>query len=62
MSDFPRKRLLVELEAELRRTETALAVAQGDYEKAYTALWEYTSEHAGGPPRSIRLSPEITTH
>jgi hypothetical protein len=62
MSDSRRNKLLVELEAELRRTETALAVAQGDYEKAYTALWEYTSEHSGGPPREIRLSPEITMH
>ena len=62
MSDADRKKMLVGLEAEFRRAQTALAVAQADFEKAYTALWEYMNEHTDGPPRVLMFSPGITMH
>jgi hypothetical protein len=62
MSESERKKLLVELETEFRRAETALAVAQADFEKAYTAMWAYTNEHSGEPPRVLAFSPGITMH
>ncbi|MEJ0098660.1 MAG: hypothetical protein WDO12_02515, partial [Pseudomonadota bacterium] len=34
------------LETEMRRTATALAVAQADYEKAYTAMYDYMNQNA----------------
>lgn len=62
MSNHERKKLLVGLEAEYRRAETALAIAQADYEKAYTAMWEYMNEHGDGPRRALVFSPGITMH
>jgi hypothetical protein len=62
MSETERKRLLAELEAELRRTETALAVAEAEFEKAYAALCEYVNEHTEGPYRILSFSPGITMH
>lgn len=62
MSETDRKKLVVELEAELRRTSTALAVAQADYEKAYTAMYEYMNEHTDGPQRMLVFSDGITVH
>ena len=62
MRDAERKKLLVGLEAEYRRTETALAIAQADFENAYTALWSYMNEQSDGPRRVLALSPGITMH
>jgi hypothetical protein len=62
MSDTERKKLLVRLETEFRRSETALAIAQADYEKAYTAMWDYMNEHTQGPRRMLAFAPGITTH
>lgn len=62
MSESERKKLLVELETEFRRTETALAVAQAEFEKAYTALCEYINEHTEGPRRMVAFSPGVTMH
>ena len=62
MSESERKKLLVDLEADYRRTETALAVAQADFEKAYAALWSFMNDQADGPRRTITFSPEITMH
>jgi hypothetical protein len=62
MSETDRKKLVVELEAELRRTSTALAVAQADYEKAYTAMYEYMNEYTDGPQRMLVFSDGITVH
>jgi hypothetical protein len=62
MSDSERKKLLVELEAELRRSATALAIAQAEYEKAYTATYNFMNEHTDGPQRMLALSPGITLH
>lgn len=62
MSDSERKKLLVELEAEFRRTQTALAVAQAEFEKAYTALCEYMNEHSEGPYRTVVFSPGVVMH
>jgi hypothetical protein len=62
MSESERKKVLVELEAALRRTSTALAVAQADYEKAYTAMYEYMNENTDGPQRMLMFSDGITVH
>jgi hypothetical protein len=62
MSDSERRRLLVDLEAEFRRTETALAVAQADFEKAYTAIWEYRNGQTDAPRQVLAFSPEVTIH
>jgi hypothetical protein len=62
MSDTERKRLLVELEAEFRRAGTALAVAQADFEKAYTSMWEYINANTDGPHRVLMFSPDVTMH
>lgn len=62
MSDTERKKLLVGLEADFRRAETALAIAQADFEKAYTAMWAYMNENSSGPQRVLTFSPEITMH
>jgi hypothetical protein len=62
MSEADRKRLLVELESEFRRTATALAIAQADYEKAYTAMFDYMNEHTEGPQRVLMFSPDVTMH
>jgi hypothetical protein len=62
MSEPDRKRLLVELESELRRAGTALAVAQADYEKAYAAVYQYMNEHTDGPQRMLVFSPGVTIH
>lgn len=62
MSDYERKRLLVGMEADYRRAETALAVAQADYEKAYTAMWAYMNEHSDGPQRMLAFTPGVTMH
>jgi hypothetical protein len=62
MSDSERRKLLVELETELRRTSTALAVAQADFEKAYAAMYQYMNEQTDGPPRVLTFSPDVTMH
>jgi len=62
MSDYERKKLLAKLETEFRRAETALAVAQADFEKAYTAMFDYMNEHGDGPPRMLVFSPGVTMH
>lgn len=62
MSEIDRKKLLVELESALRRTSTALAVAQADYEKAYTAMYEYMNANTDGPQRLLMFSDGVTVH
>jgi hypothetical protein len=62
MSEPDRKKLLVELESELRRAGTALAVAQAEYEKAYTAVYQYMNEHTDGPHQVLAFSPGVTVH
>jgi hypothetical protein len=62
LSDTERKKLLVGLEAEYRRAETALALAQADFEKAYAAMWEYMNEHTDAPRRVLAFTPGITMH
>jgi hypothetical protein len=62
LSDTERKKLLAGLEAEYRRTETALALAQADFEKAYAAMWEYMNEHTDAPRRVLAFTPGITMH
>lgn len=62
MSDSERKKLLVGLEADFRRAETALAVAQAEFEKAYTAMWTYMNEHTENPQRVLAFSPDVTMH
>jgi hypothetical protein len=62
MSESDRKKLLVELEGDFRRAETALAIAQADFEKAYAAMWQYTNEHSDAPQRSLVFSPDVTMH
>lgn len=62
MSDVERKKVLVGLETELRRSGNALAVAQADYEKAYTALHDYMNANSGGPQRMLVFSPDVTVH
>ena len=62
MSDYERKKLLAKLETEFRRAETALAVAQADFEKAYTAMFDYMNEHGDGQPRMLVFSPGVMMH
>ncbi len=62
MSDTERKKLLADLEAEFRRAGTALAIAQADFEKAYTAMYGYMNEHTEGPQRMLVFSPGVTVH
>jgi hypothetical protein len=63
MSESDRKKRLVELESEYRRTETALAVAQAEFEKSYAALWSFMNDELpDGGQRTITFSPEITMH
>lgn len=62
MSDSEKKRVLVELESEFRRTATGLAIAQAEYEKAYTAMYEYMNAHTDGPQRMLVFSEGITVH
>lgn len=62
MSDSERKKLLAGLETELRRSTTALAVAQAEYEKAYTAMYEYMNANTDGPQRMLVFSPDVTVH
>ena len=62
MSEPDRKRLLVELESELRRAGTALAIAQADYEKAFTAVYQYMNDYTDGPQRVLAFSPDVTIH
>jgi hypothetical protein len=62
LSDTERKKLLVGLEADYRRTETALAIAQAEFEKAYTAMWAYMNENSAAPQRVLAFSPGITMH
>jgi hypothetical protein len=62
LSDTERKKLLVGLEADYRSTETALAIAQAEFEKAYTAMWTYMNENSAGPQRVLAFSPGITMH
>jgi hypothetical protein len=62
MSEVERKKVLVGLESELRRAGTALAVAQADFEKAYTALHDYMNANTEGPQRMLVFSPDVTVH
>jgi len=62
MGNTERKKLLVELETELRRADTALAVAQADYEKAYTAMYNYMNANTDGPQRMLVFGPDVTVH
>jgi hypothetical protein len=62
LSDSDRKKLLVGLEAEFRRSETALAVAQADFEKAYTEMWSYMNQQTDEPRRVLAFAPGITMH
>ncbi len=62
MSDSERKKLLAGLETELRRSTTALAVAQAEYEKAYTAMYDYMNANTEGPQRTLVFSPDVTVH
>ena len=62
MSDSQRKKLLVGLEADYRRAETALAIAQADFEKAYAAMWTYMTEHTDTQQRVLTFSPDVTMH
>ena len=62
MNTATRRKQLVDLEAEYRRTETALAVAQAEHEKAYAAIWAFMGEANLGPPHVLAFSPEITMH
>jgi hypothetical protein len=62
LSDSERKKLLVGLETEFRRTETALAIAQAEFEKAYTAMWGYMNENSGAPRQMLSFSPDVTMH
>lgn len=62
MSETERKKVLVALESEFRRAETALAVAQADFEKAYTAMFDYMNEHTDGPRRMLVFTPGVTMH
>ena len=62
MSESDRKKLLVELETEFRRAGTALAVAQADFEKAYTAMYQYMNANTDGPQRMLVFSPGVTVH
>jgi hypothetical protein len=62
LSDHERKKLLVGLESDYRRAETALAIAQADYEKAYTAMWAYMNEHTDRPERVLTFSSGVTMH
>jgi hypothetical protein len=63
VSESERKKLLVDLEAEYRRAETALAVAQAEFEKAYAAIWSFMNEDDTKQPRRvITFSPGITMH
>jgi hypothetical protein len=62
MSDKERRKMLVELESELRRTSTALAVAQADFEKAYTSMYEYMNEYTDAPQRVLAFAPGVTMH
>ena len=57
-----RKQRLVELEAKFRRTETALAIAQGEHERSYTELWAYMNEGQDTPKRVLAFSPDLTFH
>ena len=62
MNAVMRKKQLVELESEYRRTETALAVAQAEHEKSYAAIWAFRNEANMGPPHVLSFSPEVTMH
>lgn len=62
MSETERKKLLVRLEADFRRAETALAVAQADYEIAYSAMFDYMNTHTDGPQRMLAFTPGVTMH
>jgi hypothetical protein len=62
MSNAELKKVLVGLESELRRTATALAVAQAEYEKAYTAVYEHMNATSDGVKRMLVFSPDITVH
>jgi hypothetical protein len=62
MSNPELKKVLVGLETELRRTATALAVAQAEYEKAYTAIYDHMNAASDGTKRMLVFSPDITVH
>ena len=62
MDDSNRKQRIIDLEAQYRRTETALAVAQAAHEQSYADLWSFMNETTGGPNSVLSFSPELTMH
>ncbi len=62
MDDLKRKQRIVDLEAQYRRTETALAVAQAAHEQSYADLWTFMNEAKGVPGTVLSFSPELTMH
>jgi hypothetical protein len=62
LSETERKKKLVGMETQFRRAATALAVAQADFEKAYTDMHAYMNEHTDGPHRVLAFTPGVTLH
>lgn len=61
MDDIQRRHRVVELEAEYRRTETALAVAVAEHESAFAALWQFVNEDKM-PGLTLIRSPDLVVH
>jgi hypothetical protein len=63
VSELERKKLLVGLEADFRSAETALAIAQADFERAYAALWTYMNANTEGHEHQVlAFGPDVTMH
>jgi hypothetical protein len=62
MDDAQRKHRAVELEAEYRRTETALAVAVAAHESAFAALWQFVNEDKLPGGVTLIRSPDLVVH
>lgn len=62
MDDATRKQRIIDLEAQYRRTETALAVAQAAHEQSYADLWAFMNEVNGARGSVLSFSPELTMH
>ena len=62
MDDSNRKQRIIDLEAQYRRTETALAVAQAAHEQSYADLWSFMNETTGARNSVLSFSPELTMH
>jgi hypothetical protein len=61
MDELQRKQRIIELEAQYRRTETALAVAQAEHERSFTELWTFTAEGQQIKPALV-FSPDLVMH